>query len=275
MRRYSGPAPPKSWASKFAPASLYETTTWRAQALSLIAVHLPRFTRHHFAFLYDDTSSVLLPLTMLCLCKAFALCTFREFAEEVVPYIPSHLKRELIRYHAIRAPLSDAYLRALRGSSSDECSVDGELLIIGPQSTLEEDFFTHSTSPTQARSESWDIEVDDSSRILHTFILVHSPLSTSTLLSLPPSITHLALIHVPQMLPIHRLPVALPLLQLLDLSYNDWLAKDEESSAFVLQRVDWRRWRGLQVLGLRGCCIPQALEKKVNLGRWDDVLIVV
>jgi hypothetical protein len=192
--------------------------------------------------------------------------------EEVLPYIPSHLRRELIRYHAIRAPLSDEQLWALRDGENG-WHVEGELVVVGPQSSLSEDFFIPH-SRTDSLDVSWDTESEDSSRVLQTLILLDTPLFTSALPSLPQSITHLALIHLPHSIPVHRIPTILPLIQFLDLSYNDWLAKSEESSALILGRVEWRRWRGLKLLGLRGCCIPEDLESKVNLGRWDDAVIV-
>lgn len=273
IRRYSGPAPPRSWTLQNPlQGQNIHGKSWRAQSLSLIAERVPRFTAHNFADLYNPSSNSVPPLTLLCLRTVFAACSFSEFVEEVLPYIPSHLRRELIRYHAIRAPLSDEHLWALRDGENG-WHVDGELLIVGPQSSLSEDFFLqHSHSDPQ--DASWDAEVEDASRVLQTLILLNTPLFTSTLPSLPQSITHLALIHVPHAVPVHRLTTVLPLIQVIDLSYNDWLAKSEESSALILGRVEWRRWRGLKLLGLRGCCIPDDLGSRVNMGRWDDAAIV-
>jgi len=42
----------------------------------------------------------------------------------------------------------------------------------------------------------------------------------------------------------------------------------------VLERVEWRRWTRLRVLGLRGCGAGAEVARRVNAGRWTDVEVV-
>jgi hypothetical protein len=83
----------------------------------------------------------------------------------------------------------------------------------------------------------------------------------------------MVLINIHNPIPIHRFPKICPLLEFLDLSYNNWLGQPEEGIS-TLDRVEWTRWIHLKVLGLRDCHVPEDILKKVNRGRWDDVAMV-
>lgn len=195
------------------------------------------------------------------------------------------------------------------------------MIVVGPGATLKDDYFIRTSrnnmggavntgimerddgggdraGPTDTH---WDWDADDmeSTIPLSTLILLNTTLSSSTLFSLPPTLTHLALINLSSPVPLHRLPRICPLLKMLDLSYNSWLGanfiggisteghgvsgilgKPQQSTdpaikAIVdLGRIDWSRWNHLKVLGFRGNYIPEDFAQRVNEGRWDDVEIV-
>ena len=207
---------------------------------------------------------------------------------ELVSNLTPHHRRELLRYTSIYQPLPSAYLDTLLNL---EGHTNGEVIVVGPQASLRNDFLrvqekqqpTFDTDKPSSQhnngdSDSWD---DDNggyeSPPIHSFILISASLSTSALSTLPPSLTYLALISLPSPIPIHRLPKKCPLLEVLDLSYNVWLASTAQDNANLLDGVIWSRWSRLRVLGLRNCGIAQndASLKKVNAGRWVDAEIIV
>ncbi|KAK1235997.1 hypothetical protein PQX77_000766 [Marasmius sp. AFHP31] len=256
--KYSGPAPPKSWTAK---RSTEESVTalWRRQALSLIFRG------------WRPLSDRVLPLTLMCISKILSYATTEEFVDEVLPCIPPHLRLELLRYSAVFAPLCSTRLSALMDKEGD---VDGELIVVGPNASLNEEHFRH-LSPTSPTGQDYDWDADDPSpHPLRLFALVSTNLTVSTLLSLPPTITHMALIKLSAPILLHRLPSACPLLEVLDLSYNQWLQSLSDETVKSLERLDWGRWKRLRTLGIRECSIPDETIAKVNRGRWDDVEIV-
>jgi len=104
--------------------------------------------------------------------------------------------------------------------------------------------------------------------------IVSTTLSIPVTLALPSSLTRLALLHLSTLIPIHRLPDKCPLLELLDISYNPWLAEPAWGGERAFERVAWGRWAYLKVLGCRDCGITLEELAKVNEGRWEDVRIV-
>jgi len=242
-------------------ADISTTSAWRARALDLI------FGYHR------SKSSAVPPLTQLCL-RILASFPSSEFAEHVVPFLPSHLCRDLVRYTAIHTPLPPSKLYAIYTHANH---ADGELLIVGPQTTLADDFFIRGNHSSHS-STSQDLSDWDSEKAmppsLRTFILVSTPMAVSTILSLPPTITHMALLNLPTPIALHRLPRVCPLLEVLDLSYNTWLSSTSKDASKILKRVDWSRWNCLRVLGLRECLISDEMLQKLNRGRWDDVQVV-
>jgi hypothetical protein len=207
------------------------------------------------------------PLTELCLRRLLSSFTELEFTTDIASCLPAHLRRDLMRYTALNAPLANARLYSL---CEPEGHADGELIVIGPEATLKSYIFKVSERRDSPRDD-WDSPVmqeDFCVPPLHTFILVSSYISKLTFLHLPPTLTHLALIKVPTALPIHRLPNICPLLIILDLSYNEWL-EDE-----TMDHIVWTRWCRLEVLGLRGCDLSPVTLGKVNRERWNDVKIV-
>jgi len=275
--------------------------TQRVDALSVVLSRLPSGSNSTPIDVSSEGSSPP-SLTLLCLRLLLSSYSGPDFAEYIIPYLPPHLRRDLLRYTAVHAPLSNLKLYAL---CEPEGHADGELIVVGPQATLRADHFRkimmdgsryiHSggqgtasgsddLEPTSRAStdtdteEEWDAlhEEWSSSTPLQTFILVSCHISTSTLLTLPPTLTNLALVNLPSPVPLHRLPTVCPLLSVLDLSYNKWLVSTETAvrTGSPLDRIVWGRWNKLRVLALRGCHLSVAMMEKVNQGRWNDVEVI-
>ncbi|KAG6814489.1 hypothetical protein H0H92_000014 [Tricholoma furcatifolium] len=248
-----GPEAPKSWTLT-KPAE--DDPAWRARALSLLLPALPSIPT----------------LSNICLRILIALPA-PEFIRDVVPWLDSHLRRDLIRQAAVQSPLPDAKLWPL-------CRPDGhadtELIVVGTHATLPENYFMRSPSdidkPDLDGTNDWDIEKPDVEP-LNTLVLMSMRLAASTFLSLPPTITHMALLNISSQIPIHRLPRTCPMLVILDLSYNSWLST-QEASGRIFERVEWGRWNDLRVLGLRECAVSSVVLEEINKRRWDDVQIV-
>lgn len=262
---YAGPAPPKSWSSNKSHQDHRETAAWRSQALGLAASHIDGFID-----LSQPPS-----LALICLKILLAKCTPAEIREDIAPLVPVHLRRDFIRYSAIHFPLSNWKLDVL---FYPDGHADGEILVVGPKVSLRDDYFLRGShelqfNPRHPRPEE-DWESDCLSvKPLQSLLMVSTRLSASILLTLPPTLTYIALINIQNPVPLHRLPKICPLLELLDLSYNRWLGQPGEGIS-MLDRVEWRRWIHLRVLGLRDCHVPEDILQKVNRGRWDDVAIV-
>ena len=255
---YSGPAPPKSWRASC------ETAAWRSQALGLAASYIDGFI----------SPSQPPSLSLICLKILLAECTPAEAREDIAPFIPAHLRRDFIRYSAIHFPLSDWKLHVL---FYPDGHADGEILIVGPKVSLRDDYFLRGSHDSQLNArysqpkEDWELEDGPFVKPLQSLLILSTRLSTSTFLSLPPTLTHIALINIQNPIPLHRLPKICSMLEFLDLSYNHWL---EGEGISMLDRVEWTRWAHLKVLGLRVCHVPEDILQKVNRGRWDDVVIV-
>ncbi|KAL0946621.1 hypothetical protein HGRIS_012817 [Hohenbuehelia grisea] len=270
--------------------NVHGTPAWRARALSIV-LGPPNGHGPEQAFLEDSNVP---PLTTLCL-RYLTSFPKSVLIDDVFPYLPSHLRRLLIRDSAVHAPLPDALLYPLL---EDEGGADGELVVVGPSGTIRDGHFgeprtftaTNTGSSTQGveMEDEWDAPEHEypEAEPIHTLALISARLTVTVLLTLPPTLTHIALVHLPSPVPIHRLPPLLPRLTVFDLSYNEWLGyrpPEQESSSMsfktedgilLLERVEWSKWRGLKVLGLRECIITLEVVSKVNKGRWDDVQIV-
>jgi len=260
---YAGPAPPKSWFFLECQYDHRETAVWRSQALSLVASHINGFI--------DPSQPP--SLALICLKVLLAKCTPAEIGGDIAPLIPVHLRRDFIRYSAIHFPLSDWKLNIL---FYPDGHADGEILVVGPKISLRDDYFlrgNHELPRHPQPEEDWESDCP-SVKPLHSLLMVSTRLSASMLLTLPPTLTHIALINIPNPIPLHRIPKICPLLEILDLSYNHWLGQPEGQGVSMLDRVEWTRWIRLRILGLRDCYIPQDILQKVNRGRWDDVDIV-
>ncbi|KAG6868234.1 hypothetical protein C0993_005934 [Termitomyces sp. T159_Od127] len=239
----AGPRGPKSWT----PAP---TAAWRAIALSLVVPAPARMP----------------PLTTLCL-RLLAAQPPPEFTHDVLPHLAPHLRRDLVRDAAVHAPLHDAHLWAVCAPAGHAA---GELVVVAPQATLRDDYFIRQRAG-RAPDDDWDTDAD--AEPLGTLALVSVRLATSTMLSLPPTLTRLALLDLGAAVPLHRLPSTCPQLVVLDLSYNAWLCAAADSER-ALARVEWGRWHDLRILGLRGCAVSSTILGKLNRGRWDDVEVV-
>lgn len=285
-----GPKPPRSWTALFSGEKGTEPA-WRTSALSVLFRDL---SAPPWLLELSPGRHLVLPLALLCAQVLLSTYGDTESLAEVTEYIPPHTRRDLIRWCAIHKPLSSAQLYALCGK---ECHAGGEL-IVGPQATLRGDILKKGkgsnrhrqpeSDPTESEDgqlgdigdhmDEWDMPVD-APPPLTTLALVMAPLPSSLLFSLPPTLTHLALLALPKPAPIHRLPGICPLLELLDLSFNKWLSGKDEYGAGpsegTLNRVEWRRWGHLRILGLRDCGVSMNIVKKINAGRWTDVEVIV
>ncbi|KAJ7219376.1 hypothetical protein GGX14DRAFT_355991 [Mycena pura] len=207
-------------------------------------------------------------LTLLCLQILVASSSDAEFSNAVLPFIPPHLRHDLLRWTAVHHPLNNQKLHALCGN---EGHVNGELIIVGPSANVSEDQFQWS----QAKSCSAEWDSDDSlpPHPMHTYVLVSAHLSFSNLSALPATLTRLALVNIPTAVSLHRLPTTCPLVECLDLSYNTWLVAEKEARE-RLGKIPWSRWHRLRVWGMRECCVPRDMLDEINKGRWDDVAVV-
>ncbi|KAJ7774946.1 hypothetical protein B0H16DRAFT_1713391 [Mycena metata] len=237
------------------PATITSTSAWRAEALSLT---IPAIGEHQNVP----------PLTSLCLQILRTAPFDADFSENILPFIPPHLRRTLLRWSAVQAPLTTHQLRALCGSDGD---VAGELIVVGPDAGLREDHFKHADA--NSRFAEWESEDWVAPPPMHTFVLVSSHLAVSLMCTLPATLTHLALVNVLNPVSLHRLPMICPLVESLDLSYNTWLVAEADARE-RLGKIQWSRWHQLRILGMRGCHVPTATVAEVNKGRWDDVHVV-
>lgn len=281
-RSYAGPGPPKSWI-RTVEQDDQDTPEWREEALSLIFSYIPDAPSNRFNRPEQQKQLSLPSLTLVCLRRLLSLTSPSEFIQHVVPYLPSHLRRYLVRDAAVHSPLPSSSLLSLFGK---EGHISGELLIVGPAASLPEGYLLRNSPTTgydaaemsssndtdEDQADDW--EAEDTPEFLTTFILLSTPLSSCALSCLPLTITDMALVHLPFSIPLHRLPGICPLLGVLDLSFNAWLAEGSPDGQKILNIVNWRRWNHLRILGLRGCYIPDGMIVKLNKGRWDDVRVI-
>lgn len=279
-----GPRPPRSWTPLF-DEDRRQDPQWRAKALSLLFkdLHVPSWICDVGE---EDQKETVPPLTLECARAVLEICRGSEDWAEVAAYIPAHVKRDLVRWYALRSPLGTATLQGLFG---EESHVAGELLVVGPEASLKRSMLNKgeqvhrytqsSVQPTAGEGSSWD-ETDtwdapgDAPASFTTLALVMTPLPNEFLVYLPPTLTHIALVALPHPARVYRLPELCPLLEVLDLSYNDWISNLSSTAEGSLTRVPWRRWRYLRVLGLRGCGVGGDIVAKVNAERWTDVEVV-
>lgn len=236
-----------------------ESPEWRSSALSLVLDGL-------------GVGHTAVP-SLSDLCMKVLLDEFSEledFEQALLPFLPLHLKYILQRYAALHTPLPTPKLRALVGESGH---INGELIVVGPDANLCRGGV--SSKPPVGSSQNWEAEdpfVD--SFEFRTLALVSIDLPLRTLLSLPRSLTRIALVDISTAPPIFRLPTLCPLIVVLDLSFNSWL-KDTDRSHSILGMVNWEKWNELDVLGLRGCSVREDTLGRVNQRRWVDVRIIL
>ncbi|THU88400.1 hypothetical protein K435DRAFT_677665 [Dendrothele bispora CBS 962.96] len=280
LKKYSGPDPPKSWTLTAAKDTCH-TAEWRRRALAVIFTYRrdPYITTNELIDNANLDFQNLPSLTALCLRMLINESSTSDFIEYIVPCLPPHLRAQLVRYTAIQCPLSSAMLYSLL---EPEGHADGELLVVGPSASLPETYFL--SSPTSndivvpergqnSVSKDWDSD-DWTPNPLQTFIVMSTRLAPPLFLTLPPTITHMALLNISPSIALHRLPTICPLISFLDLSYNTWLNPMSIDTANSLGRLDWNRWSHLHTLCLRECSIPDDVLIKVNKHRWEDVVII-
>lgn len=252
----AGPVP-KSW--RLVTNDIQDKTSpeWRADALSLV---LSGFQVNHMAV------PSLVELCMRVLLDAFS--ELEDFEQLLLPLLPLHLRYALQRYTAIYAPLSTPWLNALVGRSGH---INGEFIAVGPSASAS----LHREEIASKPSIPVDWEAEDQfldSFELRTLALVSTELSIQTLFSFPRSLTRLALVDISHQPLISKLPRLCPSLVILDLSFNSWL-KDPDESHEILGVINWNKWYGLDILGLRGCSVRRDTLVKVNQNRLADVHI--
>ena len=258
----AGPVP-KSWRRTTKEVQDKGSPRWRADALSLV-----------LSGLQANLTSIP-SLAELCMKVLLdALSEPEDFEKVLLPLLPPHLRFVLHRYTAVHSPLSTQRLNALMGESGH---INGELIVVGPNASLCMDGVSLKPPNRQIPVESsqgWEAEdpfVD--SFELQTLALLSTDFSLLAILSLPRSLTRLALVDVPTPPPLSKLPVLCPSIQTLDLSFNSWLASPDRSRAF-LGTINWDGWNDLNVLGLRGYySVHQETLDQVNKNRWVDVQI--
>lgn len=92
------------------------------------------------------------PLTQICM--RVLLATFPDvagFRQELLNFLPPMLRRDVLRYTAVHDPLPNRKLYSL---FEPEGHVDGEVIVVGPQATLQRDLFPSLSSSLEAREES-------------------------------------------------------------------------------------------------------------------------
>ncbi|KAI0273729.1 hypothetical protein BC834DRAFT_855267, partial [Gloeopeniophorella convolvens] len=276
----AGPIP-RSWAAAAAPPkATAQDPAWRAAALSLFFAH-------------DSSNGIAAqgrrrrvpPLTELCLHAVLQhYGTDADFLAQLAPYLAPQHRRQLMRMCAVQRPLGSPALLALLGG---ERSADGEVVVVGLRAFLRPDFFREAVLDAREAADAdgqespaeavWDADVGDAgprAQSLTALAVLNTSLSIPTVLALPPSLTRLALVHLSAPIPLHRLPDKCPLLELLDVSFNEWLGQPAWGEEKALERVAWSRWEYLKVLGCRASGVTREELKKVNEGRWEDVTIV-
>ncbi|KAH9063342.1 hypothetical protein EDB87DRAFT_169427 [Lactarius vividus] len=263
----AGPIP-RSWAVTTSPAKAFESPEWRETALSLFFAQTGGSSGP-----MADVRPAVPRLGEFCLRVILRCCgTDADVLSDFVPYLGPHLRKQLMRICALRCPLPSASLRVLLGEEHNQ--VDGELVVVGPTSPPCPELFQSKQSQVQKDLEGlWDAD-DPSPQPLTALAIMSATLSTPALLAFPPSVTHLALIHLSAPVPLHRLPDKCPLLEVLDISYNPWLGEPAWGGERALEKVAWHRWAYLKILGCRECGIALGELRNVNEGRWDDVTIV-
>lgn len=189
---------------------------------------------------------------------------------EFFPVLPRHILREYVRYCAVHDPsLPKEDLDAL-WAVDNAASADGELIITGP---FAESALSRVSEYSRMIPNDWESEFDVPPP-LHTLIVLSSPFQSTLMSLLPPTLTHLALLNIPS-ISLHTLPALLPLLTVLDLSFNPWLG----TRYGKFTRLEWNKWTRLELLGLRECAIGDVvvwtLKKTINQGRLIDVEIIL
>jgi hypothetical protein len=269
--RAAGPVP-RSWLPTASSSSAdHASPAWRATALALF-----------FAPAAPSAGAV---DSLALVCVRHALAHYGSDADALAalrPHLPPHARRLLLRETAVRAPLERAALAALLGPVGH---ASGETIVVGAaQADVLRLADGRDVGVAAGRAE-WDADdaggavaeadaVEGDEIGLSAVALLCAPLLGLQVLS--PALTRLALVRLSIPAPVHRLPERCPLLEMLDLSYNDWLATPAFGEETVLARVRWTRWTRLRVLGLReaGFRTDSAVLVGVNEGRWVDGLVV-
>ncbi|KAF8892509.1 hypothetical protein BD779DRAFT_1509414 [Infundibulicybe gibba] len=113
-----GPGPPRSWIlTKM--KDVHDTPRWRAQALALC-------TSRSWQESDREARQPIPALSILCF-QILLTASSTEFAEYIVPYIPPHLRRDLVRYTAVHIPLPNSKLWPLY---QPDGHADGEIIVL-------------------------------------------------------------------------------------------------------------------------------------------------
>ncbi|KAH8833685.1 hypothetical protein DL96DRAFT_1577981 [Flagelloscypha sp. PMI_526] len=253
-----GPSPPKSWlVSQFAGGPQdYQSPTWRALALSPLLSQLSKLDS------YSERHDRVPSLVRLSL--QTILTRFPSDIEEIVSFFPPHLRLLFTRHCAVHDPSQLPLIETLT-----------ERFVLPPRTVGPNTFKSaHTGTEILTEPKTWDSEDDPLEDSVYCIVVANTRISPSPTLFFPPTLTHLALLHVNGPLPLHRLLVKVPLLVFLDLSYNDWLVTvDLVGQAF--ERIVWSRLKELHTLGMRLCAsLSEDMMTKLNESKWNPVVVI-
>ncbi|KAF8518808.1 hypothetical protein BU17DRAFT_90564 [Hysterangium stoloniferum] len=303
------------------------SSEWRGKALELIFRHSPTTASLSTSPLCLPTSPPRIP-SLLHLTLHVLLFHHDGIPPSLLRLLPRHILREYVRFSAVHFPLPKEAMEVLWGMGCDgevmvigpgspSAALEATKARSAGSSIADTDTDTATTTTTKATAEAvppdWDaaslddidtdaddVSLDTTPTLPHTFIALSTTFTPTHLSQLPTTLSHLALINVPRV-PVHLLPAQVPFIEVLDLSFNAWLGEDIKGSTGpltasgivalppLLHRIEWRKWGGLRVLGLRGCGLGidygvdagqdedeylRELRRRVNKGRLGDVAIV-
>ncbi|EJU05247.1 hypothetical protein DACRYDRAFT_92647 [Dacryopinax primogenitus] len=247
-KKPAGPSPPRSWVSHSSPSNpgvdllsaAPISCSLRRELLSSVFRRLPTpWNVEEFLTLVD-----------WCL-----LSLLDPFDADAIFDLPAHLRRRLVRLAALRCPLTREQLEVCWGDGYS--GTGGEAIIIGREAYGALRQLLHAlrrASEAPAPEEAWDTPLHLLAAppipVLHTLVLVKTPLPSLALL--PRTLTHLSLVRCTfdSIRTARNLPKSLPLLEWIEVN------ECEGIDGAWFEGVDWGRWAGL--VGVR--LVPAPLE---------------
>ncbi|KZO97762.1 hypothetical protein CALVIDRAFT_59972 [Calocera viscosa TUFC12733] len=237
-KKPAGPPPPPSWVSHSHPvdagtdllAATAESCRLREELLRFIFCRLPT------PWNINDLPT----LVDWCL-----LSLLDPFDAEAISELPAHLRQRLVRLAAIHRPLTRDQLKVCWGG--DYSGTGGEVIILGRETYGAMKGLLHAlhrAGEAPLPEESWDTPMHllaaPQLPVLHTLVLVKTPLPSLTLL--PRTLTHLSLVNCTfdAMRTARNLPKTLPLIEWIEIRECEGI----EWSFFGT--LDWGRWTALR-----------------------------
>lgn len=257
----SGPPPPPSWIFGSEKGANLSSPEERYDALK------PFLERTSLSPLEDPFESIP-SLKMMCI---QIILTERDehgrIPLEILPYVPMNLRTAIALHAAIFDPLmADDLVRLYTTEDYEEHPAQPAQLMITDISNDSASFTFSSLFVSQTvrdPTEDWEESTNDVPTLTSMAVL-RSSFPRSVISLLPPTLTHLALIHLDaeayDVPPLWRLPALTPMITFFDLSYNShWLSRGSKS---VLDRVPWNFWTRLTYVGLRESGFDDGYQQK-------------